>query len=103
MKPIDCRIIDLVRESEKPHKSLEDHSPVFEPVKLPCYCRRHRRLYHKVCPLYQLLAEIVQIREEARLTRLVNLCEKILQFLTIQYPTIEATKGIYWYKVYNKV
>jgi hypothetical protein len=103
MKPIDRRVTDLVRESEKPHKSLEDRSPVFEPVELPRHRRRRGRLHHKVCPSRQLPAEIAQIREEVRLTRLVNLREKILQFLTTQYPTIEAAKGTHWYKVYNKV
>ena len=60
-------------------------------------------MHHEVCPSRQLPAEIAQIREEARLTRLVNLREKILQFLTTQYPTIEAAKGTHWYKVYNMV
>ena len=103
MKPIDHRVTDLVRESEKPHKSLEDRSPFFEPVELPRHRRRRGRLHHKVCPSRQLPAEIAQIREEARLTRLVNLREKILQFLTTQYPTIEAAKGTHWYKVYNSI
>ena len=95
MKPINRLATHLVRESEKPYKSLEDRSLVFKLVKLPRHRWRRRGLYHKVYPSRQLPVEIARIREKARLARLVNLRKKILQFLTTRCPTIEDAKGIY--------
>ena len=59
IKPINRHVTDLVQESKKPYKSLEDRSPVFEPVKPPRYYRRRRGLHYKVYPSHQLPAEVV--------------------------------------------
>jgi hypothetical protein len=95
MNPVDHRVTTLVRDSETLHQSFEDSSLIFEPAKSQRQQRRRRRLYRR--------ERRARVAEEARLARLMNHGERILRFLTRQYPSLEAAEGTHWYKVYNKV
>jgi hypothetical protein len=100
MNFIDHRVAALVRDSQTLHQSFEDRSLIFEAAKSQHPQRSRRRLHRRVCSSPERRA---RIPEEARLARLVNHSERILLFLTRQYPSLKAAEGTHCYMVYDKI
>jgi hypothetical protein len=89
MSFIDNRVTALVRDSETLHQSFEDSSLIFEAAKSQRQVR-NRRLHRRVYPSPERRG---QISDGDRLATLVNYSERILRFLTRQYPSLEAAEG----------